>query len=193
MILLKMNKLGIDPDKYANFEDQSEKFSYVLINPNCDVFLRPGDIIYLLKPGSFSSIGNKMNSESTRKFPGQMSTQSHNLYDIDEENQDESIDLIESFSLPTSMHSINESWDDSRNNQEKTKKRFSLDNLYRNNMTNKKNPRYTANYNYNQVNPHQTILELDELKTIDRLNNKNLITNLESNGKMISKLSSNNN
>lgn len=51
MILGKLNKLGINPEKYKFENAMSEKFSFVLINPSCDYQLKAGDIIYLLKPG----------------------------------------------------------------------------------------------------------------------------------------------
>ena len=51
MILIKMNRLGIDPQKYKNLERHDGKFSYVLINPPNDFSLKTGDIIYLLKTG----------------------------------------------------------------------------------------------------------------------------------------------
>lgn len=188
MILLKMNKLGIDPDKYLNFEDQSEKFSYVLINPSFDVFLKPGDIVYLLKPGSSNSSANNANIDSLTKLPGQISINSRNLYGIDEEYLEESIDLLESFSLPTSMHSINDNWEESQFLNDMTKKRFSLDNLYRNNI--RKKSQYPKKFTNNQVNPDQTILELDELKLIERLTPKNLTSKIKLNGKLKSKLTS---
>ena len=52
MIANKMDKLGIDSDKYSGIEESSMKYSFVLINPAMDFFLQPGDIIYLLKPGN---------------------------------------------------------------------------------------------------------------------------------------------
>jgi hypothetical protein len=51
MILIKMNRLGIDPEKYKNLERFDGKFSYVLINPPNDFNLKIGDIVYLLKTG----------------------------------------------------------------------------------------------------------------------------------------------
>lgn len=47
-----MNKLGIDPDKYKNFDENPEDYSFVLINPSHEFQLQSGDIIYLLKPGT---------------------------------------------------------------------------------------------------------------------------------------------
>ena len=47
-----MNRLGIDPEKYKNLECSDGKFSFVLINPPSEFFLKNGDIVYLLKPGS---------------------------------------------------------------------------------------------------------------------------------------------
>jgi len=51
MILIKMNRLGIDPEKYKSLERFDGKFSYVLINPPNDFNLKIGDIVYLLKTG----------------------------------------------------------------------------------------------------------------------------------------------
>lgn len=53
MILIKMNKLGIDTEKYKIDDQVYENFSFVLINPPYDFFLKPGDIVYLLKPGNY--------------------------------------------------------------------------------------------------------------------------------------------
>ena len=51
MILIKMDRLGIDPEKYKNLELSEGKSSYVLINPPNDFSLKTGDIVYLLKTG----------------------------------------------------------------------------------------------------------------------------------------------
>ena len=51
MILLKMDKLGIDGRKYVTKSDDGS-LNFVLINPSNDFILQPGDIVYLLKPGT---------------------------------------------------------------------------------------------------------------------------------------------
>ena len=51
MILIKMNKLGIDTEKYST-KDDSACFNFVLINPSTEFHLQPGDVVYLLKPGN---------------------------------------------------------------------------------------------------------------------------------------------
>ncbi len=51
MILIKMNKLGIDTEKYST-KDDSPCFNFVLINPSTEFHLQPGDVVYLLKPGN---------------------------------------------------------------------------------------------------------------------------------------------
>jgi hypothetical protein len=73
MILIKMNKLGIDPDKYKSYDEHAEKFSYVLINPPHDYILKAGDIVYLLKPGS--NTFPAMPNESEDLSLGQQSSQ----------------------------------------------------------------------------------------------------------------------
>ncbi len=50
MILIKMDKLGIDSNKYST-RDENVCLNFVLINPSNDFSLQPGDIVYLLKPG----------------------------------------------------------------------------------------------------------------------------------------------
>jgi hypothetical protein len=132
MIYNKMNKLGIDPDKYKPTTDQLEKFSYVLINPAESFQLRAGDIVYLLKPGSnntssvsktnpikppntVAAVDSNKNHIETRVAHGPVDdheTMSHDLFNIDAE---------ETFSLhPSSpfnshrlvaMHSMDEIWD----------------------------------------------------------------------------------
>jgi hypothetical protein len=69
MILIKMNKLGIDPEKYKVDDQVYENFSFVLINPPCDFFLKPGDIIYLLKPGNYMRKESKIMTEPTNPKP----------------------------------------------------------------------------------------------------------------------------
>ncbi|CAF1054179.1 unnamed protein product, partial [Brachionus calyciflorus] len=190
MILLKMSKLGIDPDKYKNVEDQSEKFSFVLINPHCDLFLKPGDIVYLLKPGKPVLPSENPNSEN------QIENKCHKLYNIDEENP-ESNQLVETFSLPTSMNSINETWNDGniimQNYGNTSKKRYSLDNLQRN-INLKEFHRFLSNSkNLDCLNTNQVISELDELKLFSDINSKQLISHYEPNGIITTKLSLSNN
>lgn len=193
MILLKMTKLGIDPDKYKNVEDQSEKFSFVLINPHCDLFLKPGDIVYLLKPGT--PVDNP-NSNSNNKMTPQ---KSHALYNIDEESPLESNQLIETFSLPTSMLSINESSEDAcrgyKNKCDLTRKRYSLDNLQRNVSLRTFNRFFSTNSKdlLERMNSNQPISELDELKMFDKQNSKHLISSYDHNGNLKSKLTMSNN
>ena len=51
--MMKMNKLGIDAKNYnTKVTENTDKNSFVLINPSFDVSLQSGDIIYLLKPGN---------------------------------------------------------------------------------------------------------------------------------------------
>ena len=64
MILIKMDRLGIDPEKYKNLERFDGKFSYVLINPPNDFSLKTGDIVYLLKTGYKKTNSNNKTSET---------------------------------------------------------------------------------------------------------------------------------
>ncbi len=141
MIINKLNKLGINSEKYKNFEQHSqiEKYSFVLINPSSDFFLRPGDIVYLLKPGSnqsqinFSNI-NKLNNEENNvnsKIP-HLSVFSNDLYSIYEENnpndQIQTTSLIENAtskscsnirSAPTSYYSVeDDQWSETETNKD---------------------------------------------------------------------------
>lgn len=62
-----MSKLGIDPDKYdkyKSYDEHMERFSFVLINPSHDYILRPGDIVYLLKPGASLTSNNTVSMDS---------------------------------------------------------------------------------------------------------------------------------
>lgn len=111
-----MNKLGIDPDKYKNLDEQLEKFSFVLINPPSEFVIKPGDIVYLLKPGTpfqpkeTSASNSNLNLNYNKKqSTNQLPT---NLFNIDEESPVKSSNLIEAFSLPTLIHSIDEAWEE---------------------------------------------------------------------------------
>jgi len=66
MILTKMDKLGIDSNKYSANNDGGN-VSFVLINPASDFSLQPGDIVYMLKPAGNSSI-----THSATKQPDQV-------------------------------------------------------------------------------------------------------------------------
>ena len=58
MVLTKMDKLGIDSNKYSANNDGGS-VSFVLINPASDFNLQPGDRVYMLKPaGNSSQINN---------------------------------------------------------------------------------------------------------------------------------------
>lgn len=48
-----MDKLGINTEKYTSNDENSMKYSFVLINPSTDFCIQPGDIVYLLKSGNF--------------------------------------------------------------------------------------------------------------------------------------------
>jgi len=69
MILIKMNKLGIDPEKYKINDQVYENFSFVLINPPYDFFLKPGDIAYILKPGYYMRKESKIMTELSNPKP----------------------------------------------------------------------------------------------------------------------------
>lgn len=51
MILIKMDKLGIDSNKYSS-SSETDSVNFVLINPSNEFLLQSSDIIYLLKPGT---------------------------------------------------------------------------------------------------------------------------------------------
>lgn len=111
-----MNRLGIDPDKYKYFEEESdEKFSFVLINPPNDFFLKPGDIIYLLKPGSFNSNANmtEISDNFNTKNNSDVYQTPHDLYYIDDDVHgpgNSTNNMKSENTLPTTFHSIDETF-----------------------------------------------------------------------------------
>lgn len=144
MIINKLNKLGINSEKYKHFENHSqiEKYSFVLINPSSEFFLRPGDIVYLLKPGSnqpqinIINMNKLSNDENINNKMPHLSVFSNDLYSIFEENnnpnelnnQTQTTSLIENAtsksclnvrSAPTSYYSVeDDQWSDTETNKD---------------------------------------------------------------------------
>ena len=135
MIFNKMNKLGIDPDKYKSGNDHSEKFSFVLINPASEFPLKAGDIIYLLKPrcNNSSNIaqnqmntknnnteivnGNEVKISSLNNNENETNNNNNINNNKDSDNSNEDFFSIKSNSLLSShrimsMHSMDEIWQD---------------------------------------------------------------------------------
>lgn len=82
MILLKMNKLGIDSKKYSTKNDDA-CLNFVLINPSNDFALQTGDIVYLLKPSQAMIQSNPSSS------PSSPTSVSFNLNETDDESDEE--------------------------------------------------------------------------------------------------------
>ena len=106
MIMLKMNKLGINPEKYKNIEDNSDKFSFVLINPPHDYIISPGDIVYLLKPG-LPPQSSKENNFKSPIFNVNFSKEISNFNDNPKNVSDSLLNLNQK-SLANSSQSNNE-------------------------------------------------------------------------------------
>jgi hypothetical protein len=119
MILIKMNKLGIDPNKYKSSEESSstERFSFVLINPSHDLNLQTGDIIYLLKPGTPPKALNTTTTTSAEATNNQLnaseSNNAGNLSNIvfarDDVSSNNTISKSKTFGSD-SLHSTDPDW-----------------------------------------------------------------------------------
>jgi hypothetical protein len=113
MLFLKMTKLGIDPDKYKTYKGMlDEKFSFVLINPTSEFLLKPGDIVYLLKPGNFELISQSpLKLVTHNRLDGEKNHFMSSLFGI---NKSDSGDL-------NNNNSNNEN-DDNKSDQDQLKK-----------------------------------------------------------------------
>ncbi|CAG2103282.1 unnamed protein product, partial [Medioppia subpectinata] len=66
----RLTDMGIPQEDYDNCSEKRSSLSYVIINPNCDLKLEEGDIIFIIKPSPINSKkifltrGNSMRSKS---------------------------------------------------------------------------------------------------------------------------------
>lgn len=86
----KMNKLGINTDHYKAQSVLDPKSQCVLINPGSDFTLKPGDIVYLIKPGNLPT--GKL--KSIKELPSDVA------FSL---NESESSDELNEFLTPTNL------------------------------------------------------------------------------------------
>lgn len=55
LVRTRMQDLGLPVQDYDEVSDKRHSLSYVIINPNCDLPLEEGDIIFLIRPSPISS------------------------------------------------------------------------------------------------------------------------------------------
>jgi potassium channel subfamily T protein 1 len=57
LIRSRMQSLGLPNfgDTVFHFSEKRSSLSYVIINPSCDLKLKEGDVVYLIKPTPFSA------------------------------------------------------------------------------------------------------------------------------------------
>lgn len=69
MIRSRMQSLGLPNfgDTIFHFTERRSSLSYVIINPSCDLKLKEGDIVYLIKPSPFSAQKTFERHNSRRK------------------------------------------------------------------------------------------------------------------------------
>lgn len=162
MILIKMNKLGIDPDKYKHFDEfSSEKCSFVLINPSSDFVLKPGDIIYLLKPGNCNNTHSNNIQIIERQFsnPQQQQQQEQQINHASNDSTDKQQPTItnnEALLLEDIIHQHQEQHQQSQHNlnldkfkfgQMPTSSHLSIDESWLEEMS-KKRPRKRDSFDY---------------------------------------------
>lgn len=86
----KMHKLGINTDHYKAQSVLDPKSHCVLINPGSDFALKPGDIVYLIKPGNLPAGKLKPIKESPSDVAFSL-------------NESESNDDLNEFLTPTNL------------------------------------------------------------------------------------------
>src|SRR5581483_5583532 len=69
LIRSRMQSLGLPNfgDTVFHFSERRSSLSFVIINPSCDLKLKEGDIIYLIKPTPFSAQKTFERHNSRRK------------------------------------------------------------------------------------------------------------------------------
>lgn len=69
MVRSRMQSLGlpIDDETDLQFSEKRNSLSYVIINPSCDLRLKEGDVIYLIRPSPFSATKTFERHNSRRK------------------------------------------------------------------------------------------------------------------------------
>ena len=103
MILLKMNKLGIDSKKYITKNDDAS-LNFVLINPPNDFALQSGDIVYLLKPSNpIEQLGTSPSNHTSATFN---LNETNSESDSEEKAQEYLINRTPSLRTPTISPSL---------------------------------------------------------------------------------------